>query len=146
MSDEKDPQNPATTSTAYDIMASRWGVIMSLLGGTEAMRAAGETFLPKHQEETTLGYTQRIQSAVLLNMVEQTLDTLAGKPFTEPVKPDEDVPEAILEGIFPDVDYKVTMSMYLHANGLRRAWAKHSPMYWLICPDPPPGRMVNPGL
>ena len=101
---EKDPKSPATTSCAYDRMLPRWTVIMHLLGGTEAMRAAGEIFLPKHQEETDTGYNERLQAAVLLNMVEQTLDTISGKPFTEPMKPGEEVPAPILDGIFPDVD------------------------------------------
>ena len=75
MTQEKDPKSPATTSSAYDCMAPRWRVIESLLGGTESMRAAGELYLPKHVEESDKGYQERLQAAVLLNMVEQTLDT-----------------------------------------------------------------------
>lgn len=117
MSDEKDPLSPATTSGAYDAMAPRWNVIETLLGGTEAMREAGELYLPKHEAETQDGYDARLQAAVLLNMVEQTLDTLSGKPFTEPVKLNDDVPAAIQEDILPDVD--------LQGNNLdvfARAW------------------------
>lgn len=100
----KDPKSPATTSSAYDVMAPRWHLIETLLGGTEAMREAGETYLPRHQEETDKGYQERLASAVLLNMVEQTLDTLSGKPFSEPIKLNEDVPKAIEETILTDVD------------------------------------------
>lgn len=100
----KDPKSPATTSAAYDQMAPRGHLIETLLGGTEAMREAGETYLPRHQEETDKGYQERLASAVLLNMVEQTLDTLSGKPFSEPIKLNEDVPKAIEETILPDVD------------------------------------------
>jgi hypothetical protein len=101
---DKDPKSPATTSAAYDMMVPRWHVIETLLGGTEAMRCAGEAYLPKHQEETDTGYQERLQSAVLLNMVEQTLDTLSGKPFSEPIKLNDDVPAAIQERILDDVD------------------------------------------
>lgn len=101
---DKDPKSPATTSGAYDTMLPRWQVIETLLGGTEAMRAAGETYLPRHQEETDAGYNDRLASAVLFNMVEQTLDTLSGKPFSEPIKLNEDVPAAMAETILPDVD------------------------------------------
>lgn len=101
---DKDPKSPATTSGAYDQMLPRWHVIETLLGGTEAMREAGETYLPRHQEETDKGYQERLASAVLLNMVEQTLDTLSGKPFSEPIKLNEDVPKAIEETILIDVD------------------------------------------
>lgn len=101
---EKDPKSPATTSAAYDKMLPRWHVIETLLGGTEAMREAGEMYLPKHQEETDTGYRERLQSAVLLNMVERTLDTLSGKPFSGPIRLNDDVPAAIRERILDDVD------------------------------------------
>lgn len=101
---EKDPNSPATTSTAYDCMLPRWELMNALLGGTEAMREAGETYLPKHTEETDLNYQARLQGSVLFNMVEQTLDTLAGKPFKEPIHLNEDVPAQLQEDILLDVD------------------------------------------
>ena len=113
---DKNPKSPATTSSAYDIMAPRWHVIETLLGGTEAMRAAGETYLPKHTSETDEGYRARLSSAVLLNMVEQTLDQLAGKPFNEEIKMEDDVPEA-LETVLEDVDLQGN-----ELNVFARAW------------------------
>lgn len=101
--DDKDPKSPATTSKAYDAMLPRWQLMATLLGGTEAMRAAGETYLPKHEEETDLGYQERLQQAVLLNMTEQTLDNLSGKPFSEEMKLGEDIPEA-MGPILEDID------------------------------------------
>jgi hypothetical protein len=116
---EKDAKSPATTSDAYDAMAPRWQVIDSLLGGTESMREAGEQYLPHHQEETQFGYEARRAGAVLLNIVEQTLDTLAGKPFTEEIKIKDDVPEAIQEQILPDVDLQGN-----NLNVFARQWFK----------------------
>lgn len=104
MATKKDPKSPATTSGAYDRMAPRWNLMNTLLAGTEAMRAAGEDFCPKHTQETDLNYQNRLQATVLLNMVEQTLDTLSGKPFSEPVKVNDDVPVAITDKILYDVD------------------------------------------
>lgn len=92
---KKDPTSPATTSCAYDIMAPRWRLIETLLAGTEAMREAGEEFTPKHEAETQDNYDFRLSQTVLLNMVEETVEQLAGKPFTEPVKVGDDVPVAI---------------------------------------------------
>lgn len=102
--DEKDPKNPATTSNAYDVMIPRLTVVETVLGGTEAMRAAGQSFLPMHAEETQDGYDARLAGATLLNMVEQTLDTVSGKPFAEPIKQNDDIPAKILDDVFPDVD------------------------------------------
>lgn len=92
---KKDPTSPATTSCAYDLMAPRWRVIETLLAGTEAMREAGEEFTPKHEAELQDNYDFRLSQTVLLNMVEETLEQLSGKPFTEPVKVGDDVPVAI---------------------------------------------------
>lgn len=94
---KKDPTSPATTSAAYDVMEPRWALMDALLGGTDAMRAAGERFCPKHEEETDLSYEARLAGAVLYNMTEQTLDSLAGKPFSAPIKLSKDVP-AIIAG------------------------------------------------
>lgn len=101
---EKDPNSPATTSDTYDRMLASWELVETLLGGTQAMRAAGEKYCPMHEEETFTGYQSRLQGAVLLNMVEQTLNQLAGKPFTEPVKLNDNVPPIIEDKIVPDVD------------------------------------------
>lgn len=100
----KDPKSPATTSSAYDLMSPRWALMENLLGGTETMREAGELYAPKYSEETDENYRARIAGAVLYNMVEQTLDTLSGKPFSEPVKINDDTPEAIAGLVLDDVD------------------------------------------
>lgn len=102
--DTKDPKSPATTSEAYDLMTPSWDVMETLLGGTGTMRAAGQKYAPQYAEETNDGYMARIQAATLLNMTEQTLDTLVGKPFSEPVKPGEDVPDEIENKVLDDVD------------------------------------------
>lgn len=100
---DKDPESPATTSCAYDAMSPRWALIDNLLNGTEAMRAAGEKYLPKHQEETQDGYNSRLASAVLFNVTAQTLDTLVGKPFRDGLR-GQDVPESIDGDIWDDID------------------------------------------
>ena len=88
MADKDDA--PDTRSMAYNMMAPRWDLINSLLGGTEAMRAAGEDLLPKHQEESDTSHERRLAGATLLNMTELTLDMLAGKPFADPVRLGDD--------------------------------------------------------
>ena len=83
---------PATPSSAYGQMAPRWGLVNSLLGGTETMRDAGPALMPKHQEESDPSWSRRIAGATLLNMTEITLDMLAGKPFSDPVQLVDDAP------------------------------------------------------
>jgi hypothetical protein len=103
MAEERDTTDPSQTSALYELMAPRWELINSLLGGTEVMRAAGETYLPRHEEESDLDYQERLATAVLLNMVEHTLETLVGKPFSEPIVASEDLPQQIAD-LFQDID------------------------------------------
>lgn len=93
-----------STSAAYDVMAPRWRLLGTLLGGTEAMRGAGLEYLPQHPAETPEIWEERLNTNVLLNMTELTLDSLSGKPFVDPIKLGEDVPKVIEEQILPDVD------------------------------------------
>lgn len=83
---------PATPSAAYERMSPRWGLMNALLGGTESMREAGVDLMPKHQEESDTSWQRRLLGATLLNMTEITLDMLAGKPFSDPVRLGEDAP------------------------------------------------------
>lgn len=93
---DKDPTDPTSTSSAYDTMMSRWHLVSALMGGTEAMRMAGETYLPRHSEETDYAYTARLQKTTLNNMFEETLNSLSGKPFAENVKLGKNIPEKVL--------------------------------------------------
>ena len=104
MSSKKDKASPATTSAAYDRMIPRWDLLDAVLGGTEALRAAAELYLPRHEAESDVNYKQRLESAVLENLYELTLDGLAGKPFKQDINVNEDVPVQIRDDILPDVD------------------------------------------
>lgn len=100
---EKDPNSPASTSAAHDSMLPRWRKMECLLGGTDAMKAAGETYLPKHAAETDEGYRARLQGTVLRNYTLDTLDSLVGKPFSSQVGFTEQVPDAI-KALWEDLD------------------------------------------
>jgi len=100
---EKDPKSPETTSVAYDAMVDKWDMIEKLLGGTAALRKSGQAYLPRHEEESSSGYEERLNKATLFNMLELTLNSLVGKPFSEPLKLNEDIPEPIMN-LTNDID------------------------------------------
>jgi uncharacterized protein DUF4055 len=100
----EDKQDPTTTSLSHRRMKPKWRKMETLLGGTDAMREAGVLYAPKHEYETQKNYDARINATTLLNMVEQTLDALSGKPFSDPVVVSEDTPELIRNTIIQDVD------------------------------------------
>ena len=99
----KDADNPATTSFAWDIMAPRWAMMDTVIGGTESMRRASLTYMPAHDAESPISYRNRLSTAVMLNVTEITLKTLAGRPFSEPMKRKDDIPEPV-SALFEDVD------------------------------------------
>lgn len=101
--DEK-RKSPSTTSAAYDYMYPKWRMINTLLGGTSAMRAAGKTYLPQHPHESDENYRDRLNTTTLLNMTELTLESLVGKPFSDPVKVEDVLPELEGDNFLDDVD------------------------------------------
>lgn len=105
--DREAAEDPSTVSLEFEAMCSRWDIVNTLIGGTEAMRAAGELYLPRHANEGGASYFERLERATLLNMLELTLKQWVGKPFGKPVKLGDDVPEQIV-AFETDIDLQGT--------------------------------------
>jgi hypothetical protein len=93
----------AEPGPAHAAMASELKRITTLLGGTEAMRAAKTEYLPQHMYEPNDAYKRRLDMTYLDNYTLKTLDTLVGKAFNDPPMPGEDMPEPIVD-LLDDVD------------------------------------------
>jgi hypothetical protein len=87
----------AKQSSAVAEMQSDWELARALLGGTKAMRAAGEKYLTKWPNEDAEAYKCRLASAVLFPAYSRTVQTLAGKPFSKPLTIGDDTPPQIVE-------------------------------------------------
>jgi len=57
-----------------------------LMGGTTAMRAAAETYLPKFAKESVLAYDARLRSSWLFNGYRKTVRDMTGRVFAKPVE------------------------------------------------------------
>ena len=75
-------------------LAAQWSVLDALLGGTPAMRAAGETYLPRWPNEEAASYQARLATATLLPSYKRTVRVLSGKPFSRALT--LEAPESIL--------------------------------------------------
>jgi len=75
----------------------------TLMGGTNAMRLAGEVYLPREEAETVKGYQNRIQRSFLLNVYKRTVKKLAGEVFSKPVIFSEEI-NATLKEYLNDID------------------------------------------
>lgn len=116
----QDPSNPMTN---YHVMSPRWFMTEALLGGTEAMRSAGEEFLPRHPRERDDAYEERIKKAVLYNVYEVTLNLLSDKPFTDQVTVKDDNPQE-LKDMMEDVDLMGNDITQFSHDVFRKALAK----------------------
>jgi len=87
----------STKTDSVTAMEPDWELARALLGGTRAMRAAGQKYLPKWPNEEDEAYRCRLASAVLFPAYKRTIDTLTGKPFSEPITLGDDVPANIAE-------------------------------------------------
>ncbi len=94
----KHTQNPVALPVhQYTAMAPVWGMVDSLWGGTRAMRAAAQTYLPMMPDEPVAGYNARLKQSVLTNYYRDTIEKLVSKPLKQPIVFKDDVPVAISE-------------------------------------------------
>lgn len=89
---EKSPV--AIPSINYDRMSVKWELINDLLGGTKAMQAAGEKWLPSEPAESLTSYDARLSRSILYNGFRDTLQKLKNRPFTRSITITE-LPEGI---------------------------------------------------
>ena len=111
------------TASFYRVMKPRWNLINALLGGTETMRAAGGTYLPRYAAETESSYMDRLGRATLLNYFGETLHNLSSRPFSKPIKPSEDLPEELVP-LLEDVDQQGNDMTAFALTWFREALAK----------------------
>lgn len=96
-------RNPvAVPCTGYENMSEKWDMLHDLIGGTKAMREAGEKWLPKEPGESITKYDARLNRSILYNGYSDTLDKLSNKPFSHAMTVTE-LPEE-LNYLLEDVD------------------------------------------
>ncbi|WP_376960118.1 DUF4055 domain-containing protein [Azospirillum sp. A26] len=95
------PNEVNSQSAAVCAMAEHWPMIEALVGGTGAMRKAGEKLLPKFPAEDPDSYSARLSTATLFPAFSRTTEVLAAKPFSKPVHVEgiDDDMEELLEDI-----------------------------------------------
>lgn len=79
-------------SDAAAALNKHCALIDALLGGTDAMRAAGKAYLPQWPGEEDKAYTTRLAVATLFPAYQRTIEVLGAKPFSKPVTLGDDVP------------------------------------------------------
>lgn len=79
----------------YAVLQQKRSVVQTVAGGTTAMRAAGEKYLPKFPEELKEDYKKRLACATLLNLYKSNVSLMSGLVFKNEIELQADVPTAI---------------------------------------------------
>jgi hypothetical protein len=87
--------DPSKTLPAVDAMREDWAIVDPLMGGTRAMREAGEALLPKWPKEEDCDYRNRLKLSTLLPAYSETVKNNTGRVFAEPIVLGEDIPKPI---------------------------------------------------
>ncbi|MGA0564162.1 DUF4055 domain-containing protein [Ancylobacter sp. VNQ12] len=78
-------QDPSTPSLAHAALRDDWSMIRAIRAGAKAIKAAGETYLPKFPAEDADEYDRRKKSAPWRPEFEDALRALSAKPFAKEV-------------------------------------------------------------
>lgn len=84
------PKGPDTPSSDRNAMMPYWQMVAALLDGTDAMRAAGEKYLPKFPREKPKDYDFRLNNAKFTNIFGDIVETLSAKPFAKEITVEAD--------------------------------------------------------
>src|SRR5690606_32688280 len=95
--------DPSILSSDALAMQNDWALMRAIMGGTEAMRAAGERYLPKYEGESQTAYDNRLKRTVLTNYFEDALRNAVSLPFRKPIVIPESLPDD-LKDICRDID------------------------------------------
>lgn len=76
----------AERSAASEAMVTAGAKGRALMGGTTAMRAGGETYLPRFEAESADGYKARLNSSFLFNGYRKTVRDNTGRVFSKSVE------------------------------------------------------------
>jgi hypothetical protein len=91
------PDSPKTTSADHNVMAPYWRMVDAILRGVEAVRGGCEDYLPRFPKEAPEHYEFRRKTSPLTNIYADISRNLASKPFSKPVKLNEESPD-VLQG------------------------------------------------
>lgn len=82
------PDKPtvATPTATHERMAAACALPLALMGGSEAMRAAGKLYLPQEAAETDQAYRVRLARTFLYNGFKRAIRSLRGKVLAKPIQ------------------------------------------------------------
>lgn len=98
--------NPLIAHPSVADLESKYEMVKDLWAGTDAMRDAGTTYLPREPAEAPANYTRRLNRTVLFPAYKQAIQSAVGKLFAKKVDVFDATPEMtfVLENIDEDTN------------------------------------------
>lgn len=96
--------NVADKTYTVTSMHAAHSVVAALLGGTDAMRAAGRTYLPQWAQESNDAYAIRLSTATLLPVLKETVRQMVGRVFYQDM--DTEKVASALREYLPNIDLR----------------------------------------
>lgn len=126
--------DPSIALPAVERMREHWVIVDPLMGGTQAMRKAGDKLLPQYPAEADDTYKERLALSTLLPAYAETVASSTSRVFAEPLQLGEDIPEPI-KLLSADIDlggndlnsWSVEWFREALAKGLCHAMIEHQP-------------------
>ena len=87
----------AKRSAASEALLASAAKGRALMGGSDAMRAAGKAYLPKFSAESAEAYDERTALSWLFNGYRKTVRDMTGRVFALPITPADDVPSGLVD-------------------------------------------------
>jgi uncharacterized protein DUF4055 len=95
---------PDTPSSDYQAMIGYWSAVLTVMEGADAMRQAGERFLPRFPNETVGDYEYRRRNAMFTNIYRDIVEGLAAKPFAKETVLREGTASTAITDLTEDID------------------------------------------
>jgi len=147
-------QNNHNNATIHDVMLRRssdsaamleyWDLTDTIIDGVNALRDAGEKYLPRFNDEGDAEYQYRLKCTKLTNIYRDTVEGLSSKPFEQEVTivADENktVPEPIqtfIENVDGSGNNLTIFSSATFFSGINSA------IHWIFVDAPPPNPNVR---
>lgn len=97
-------KNINVSSAKVQAMAADWDLVDALWGGTSAMRAARQKYLPKRPLEEPDDYDYRLNLSTLYPSFIETVTSLVGRAFFKPMSVGDGLKDWIKEEVVEDID------------------------------------------
>lgn len=100
----KEHDSPDYVLGAVADMQEDWNLVSALMGGTKAMRKAGQEYLPQWPKEDKDSYDERLKRSTLLPAFSETVENMTGRVFARAVTLGDEVPANIRKWVTDDID------------------------------------------